>query len=159
MMTGTGLRNRIVRIAPLWWMMGLGSDTDRPASGNGERRGELPLAGRTVLVAEDEFFVGIELAHTLEAAGADIVGPAWSLEEAEKLGEETPLDMAVLDVNLNGDYALELAVALKNRGVRVVFATAHADDDRLFRGAAADIPRLSKPTSARALLRALLPFS
>ncbi|MEQ8378917.1 response regulator [Parvibaculum sp.] len=140
-------------------MMGAGGNTGRPKGVHAGAQDELPLAGRTVLVAEDEFFVGIELAQTLEEAGADIIGPAWSLTEAEKLSEETSLDMAVLDVNLNGDYALDLAVALKNKGVRVVFATAHADDDHLFRGAAADIPRLGKPTSARALLRALRPLS
>jgi DNA-binding response OmpR family regulator len=129
---------------------------DGMSGGNDGRRDAAPLAGQKVLVVEDEFFVGLEIAHTLEAAGAEIVGPAWSLADAEKLAE-TPIDMAVLDVNMNGEYAIDLAVQLKRKGVRTVFATAHIDDDALFQGEAAAIPRLSKPTTARALLRALVP--
>src|SRR5690606_32255468 len=159
MMSGTELRRRIVAIVPLWWMSGSAGGAGSDTGGNPGARSGLPLAGRTILVAEDEFFVGIELAQTLEAAGADIVGPAWSLGEAERLAAESGIDMAVLDVNLDGDYALDLAVELRKKGIRVVFATAHADDDSIFGGETADIPRLSKPTSARALLRALLPSS
>jgi DNA-binding response OmpR family regulator len=129
---------------------------DNMSGGNDGKRDTAPLAGQKVLVVEDEFFVGLEIAHTLEAAGAEIVGPAWSLADAEKLAE-TPIDMAVLDVNMNGEYAIDLAVQLKRKGVRTVFATAHIDDDALFQGEAAAIPRLSKPTTARALLRALVP--
>jgi len=129
---------------------------DGMSGDNDGRHGAAPLAGRKVLVVEDEFFVGLEIAHTLEAAGAEIIGPAWSLADAEKLAD-TPIDMAVLDVNMNGEYAIDLAVQLKRKGVRTVFATAHIDDDALFQGEAATIPRLSKPTTARALLRALVP--
>ena len=90
-------------------------------------------------------------------AGAGIVGPAWSLADAKRLAESEEFDMAVVDVNMNGEYAIDLAVELKKRGVRVVFATAYSDDIRLFREDVATIPRLGKPTSTRALLRALLP--
>ncbi|MBO6667920.1 response regulator [Parvibaculum sp.] len=134
--------------------------------GGGEGHGEgadplqprrLSLSGRKVLIVEDEFFVGLELAQALETAGAGIVGPAWSLADAKRLAESEEFDMAVVDVNMNGEYAIDLAVELKNRGVRVVFATAYSDDIRLFREDAATIPRLGKPASTRALLRALLP--
>lgn len=117
----------------------------------------LPLSGRRAMVAEDEFFVGLELVQMLESAGADVLGPACSLADAEAIAAAEEIDIAVIDVNLNGDYALDLAVQLHKRGVRVVFATAYADDARLFSGEAAAIPRLGKPVSARALLRALLP--
>ena len=138
------------------WLSNGTRQPDGMSGDNDGRHGSAPLAGRKVLVVEDEFFVGLEIAHTLEAAGAEIVGPAWSLADAEKLAE-TPIDMAVLDVNMNGEYAIDLAVQLKRKGVRTVFATAHIDDDALFQGEAAAIPRLSKPTTARALLRALVP--
>lgn len=116
----------------------------------------LPLSGRKAMVAEDEFFVGLELVQMLESAGAEVSGPASSLADAEAIAAADGIDIAVIDVNLNGDYALDLGVDLHKRGVRVVFATAYADDTRLFTGEAAAIPRLGKPVSARALLRALL---
>lgn len=156
MRTGTRIADRIISIVPLWWLSGTVGGGGVSGSGSGPER-SLPLAGRKVLVVEDEFFVGMELAQTLEAAGADIAGPAWSLADAEHLAAEGGIDMAVVDVNLNGEYSLDFAVGLRKAGVHVVFATAHADDTHLFRGEAGNIPRLSKPTSARALLRMLLP--
>ncbi|MBX3505854.1 MAG: response regulator [Parvibaculum sp.] len=115
-----------------------------------------PLSGKRVLVVEDEFFVGIEIAETLEIEGAEIAGPVWTLADAERTAAQGGFDMAVLDVNLNGEYAIALGVELRKQGVRVVFATAHVDDDTLFPGDAASIPRIGKPISSRALLRALL---
>ena len=78
--------------------------------GGGEGHGEgadplqprrLSLSGRKVLIVEDEFFVGLELAQALETAGAGIVGPAWSLADAKRLAESEEFDMAVVDVNMN----------------------------------------------------------
>lgn len=151
----TGLLDSIRSIIPVWFSNSTHRSDGMSGDGEGERD-SAPLAGQKVLVVEDEFFVGLEIAHTLEAAGAEIIGPAWSLADAEKLAD-APIDMAVLDVNMNGEYAIDLAVQLKRKGVRTVFATAHIDDDALFQGEAATIPRLSKPTTARALLRALVP--
>lgn len=152
-------RRRIFNIASLWWLSG----TDDGAAGRGGKENSAnfgrPLAGHTVLVVEDEFFVGLEIAQTLEAAGAEIAGPARSLREAAEYAADDGIDMAVLDVDLDGQYSFDLARQLRQRGVRVVFATAHADDESLFQGDMAEFPRLSKPTTARALLRALLPFS
>ncbi|MCF8470202.1 MAG: response regulator, partial [Parvibaculum sp.] len=141
-----------------------GKDANGGSGGPGDRAGDAPddarpLAGQRILVVEDEFFVGLEIAQTLEAAGAAVTGPLRSLEDAEDMAAENSFDMAVLDVNLDGKYALNLALDLRRRGTRVVFATAHADDTHLFQGEAAAIPRLSKPTRARTLLRALLPLT
>lgn len=153
----SAIGKRIISIAPLWWLASIDDGAGRGEGARGVPAGGLPLAGRKVLVVEDEFFVGMELAQMLESAGAEILGPAWSLADAKNLAADEEIDMAVVDVNLNGEYSIDLAIELQQRGIRVAFATAYADDTRLFRGEAASIPRLSKPTSTRALLRALLP--
>ncbi|ABS63637.1 response regulator receiver protein [Parvibaculum lavamentivorans DS-1] len=152
-------RRRTFKMNVLWWMTGLDGGSKGGAGGEKAPSPGLPLSGKTVLVVEDEFFVGLEIAQTLEAAGADVIGPARSVEEAEELLGGGTLDMAVLDVDLDGQYSFDLALALQQRGARVVFATAHADDSGLFRGPIAAIPRIGKPTTARALLRTLLPLS
>lgn len=142
------------------WRLAAASGTPEGAAGpGGAPNAAKPLAGKRVLVVEDEFFVGLEIAETLEAAGAEVAGPAPTLGDAERLAAEGGIDMAVLDVNLNGQYAIDLGIELKRQGVRVIFATAYVDDVMMFPGEAATIPRLGKPTSARALLRALLPVS
>ncbi len=153
----SAMGGRIFRTRPLYRTADIGG-----GEGHGERPDrpqprQLPLSGRKVLIVEDEFFVGLELAQALETAGAGIVGPAWSLADARQIAQSEEFDMAGVDVNMIGEYASDLAGELKNRGVRVVFATAYSDDIRLFREDAATIPRLGKPTSTRALLRALLP--
>lgn len=159
MFAGSTFRRRTFEIVALWWLGGKGEDAAAPDGKEGSANVGLPLAGHTVLVVEDEFFVGLEIAQTLEAAGAEIVGPARSLGEALEYAADDTIDMAVLDVDLDGEYSFDLARSLIERGVRVVFATAHADDSSLFQGDTAEIPRLGKPTTARALLRALLPLS
>lgn len=160
MIVETQIGQRMFASAPLWRLNGKdgkGGNAEpggRPGHAPDDAR---PLAGRSILVVEDEFFVGLEIVQTLEAAGADVTGPIRSLKDAEDIVAENSFDMAVLDVNLDGKYALNLALDLRRRGTRVVFATAHADDTHLFQGEAAAIPRLSKPTRARTLIRALLP--
>lgn len=151
----SAMGRRILNIAPLWWLASINDGEGASEGPEGMAPRALPLANRKVMVVEDEFFVGLELSQMLESAGAEIIGPAWSLEEARSLAQADELDMAVIDVNLNGEYAIDFAVELRKRGVRVVFATAYADDARFFSGEASTIPRLSKPTSTRALLRAL----
>ncbi|WP_349371948.1 response regulator [Salinarimonas sp.] len=87
------------------------------------------LAGRIVLVAEDEFFVADDLVHALERRGARVVGPATSVAQALRLTEATPaLDAAVLDINLKGEMVFPVADALSARGVPFVFATGYGSE-------------------------------
>ncbi len=144
---------------PVWRFAASSGNPDSAAGQDRSAGTPKPLAGKHVLVVEDEFFVGLEIAETLEAAGATIAGPAWTLADAESLAAQGGIDMAVLDANLNGQYAIDLGIELGRQGVRVVFATAHVDDTMMFQGEAASIPRIGKPASARALIRALLPAS
>ena len=94
--------HRTFTMKVLWWLSGIDGGSGDTAGGGESPRGGLPLAGKTVLVVEDEFFVGLEIAQTLEAAGAEIVGPARTIEEAAELMSDGTPDMAVLDVDLDG---------------------------------------------------------
>lgn len=145
--------------SPAWRLAAPSGLPGGNAGSDGSAGTRKPLSGKRVLVVEDGFFVGLEIAETLEAAGATTAGPAWTLADAERLAANGGIDMAVLDVNLNGQYAIGLGIELKRQGVRVIFATAHADDATMFPGDAASIPRIGKPASSRALLRALLAAS
>lgn len=87
------------------------------------------LAGRVVLVAEDEFFVADDLVHAFERRGARVLGPATSVAQALRLVEATPiLDAAVLDINLKGEMVFPVADALSARGVPFVFATGYGSE-------------------------------
>lgn len=125
-----------------------------PSEERGARPGR-PLEGKTVLVIEDELFIGLEIVQTLEDLGASVIGPAQSLAQAERLSAEPGLDAALVDVNLNGEHTLDLAKALLRRGVQVVFVTAYANESSLFGGELSAVPRVGKPASPPALRRVL----
>jgi CheY-like chemotaxis protein len=83
------------------------------------------LAGRRVLVVEDEYFLAFELDNDLRAAGAIVLGPAPSVDMALDLLEREMPELAVLDVNLGGEMADPVTDALLARGVPVLITTGY----------------------------------
>ena len=112
----------------------------------------LPLAGRRVLVVEDEYFIADEMTRWLEDAGADVVGPVPSVGQALAIIEsEEVLDAAVLDTNLGrGETAYPIADRLTAAGVPYLFATGDVKITRVSHYA--DRPRLEKPVLRHDLL-------
>jgi PAS domain S-box-containing protein len=88
--------------------------------------GPTSLKGFKVLIVEDAVLLALELETGLSEAGAEIVGPAYELEEAMALLDR-PIDAAVLDANLNGRSVTPVAEALAARGVPFVFATGYGE--------------------------------
>jgi DNA-binding NarL/FixJ family response regulator len=110
---------------------------------------------RRLLIVEDDFFVAMELEHSLQAAGFAVVGIAATADEALVIAEAEHPDLAIMDVRLGSardgvDAAIELADRL---GVPSIFATAHSDADTKVRAQAAK-PRgwLQKPYSSYSLI-------
>lgn len=110
-----------------------------------------PLAGRRVLLVEDEMIVCMMLEDMLAALGCEVVGPAARVDEALALVAAEPVDAVLLDVNLNGQPSYSVAEALTARGVPFVFSTGY---DRLLNGYN-DAPRLQKPFEQRQLAAVL----
>ena len=88
--------------------------------------GPASLRGARVLIVEDAVLLAMELETGLSDAGAEIIGPAYELEEAMALLNQ-PIDAAVLDANLNGHSVTPVAQALAARGVPFVFATGYGE--------------------------------
>ncbi|ACL61227.1 response regulator [Methylobacterium nodulans] len=85
-----------------------------------------PLAGRRVLVVEDEYFIADDLQRQFEECGAEVLGPVPRVEEALALIAATPqIDAAVLDINLQDEMVYPVADALQARGVPFIFATGY----------------------------------
>src|ERR1700761_3697906 len=113
------------------------------------------LDGRRIMVVEDDYLVALALSAVLEEAGAHVVGPVASAQEAVALLEEgrEAVDAAVLDVDLNGEKSYPVADALALRDIRFIFATGYGLD------AVAEgyrhYPRCQKPFDHQAILKAL----
>jgi len=80
------------------------------------------LSGLRVLVVEDGALVAQDLAEWLSAAGAIVVGPCATLREATEAGRGE-IDIALLDVDVNGEPVWSLARDFRARGVPCVFTT------------------------------------
>jgi CheY-like chemotaxis protein len=84
------------------------------------------LAGRFVLVVEDEYFVADEMRRAFEKAGAKVLGPVAQVEHALRLiAAADRIDAAVLDIRLFDGDVYPVADALQARGVPFVFATGY----------------------------------
>jgi CheY-like chemotaxis protein len=89
----------------------------------------------------------------LSDIGCTPVGPARRVESALKAIEHTGFDIAILDVNLNGDETYPIADALAARAIPFVFASGYSAG-RL-REEYRSIPSLQKPFQQRELEQAL----
>jgi CheY-like chemotaxis protein len=103
----------------------------------------MTLTGKRVLVVEDEMLVAMTLEDTLIDLGLEVVGVAMHLKEALDLASRERLDVAVLDINLNGERSFPVAEMLQTRGIPFIFASGYGHGDR---GAAfPGTPTLAKP--------------
>ncbi|HEU4906824.1 MAG TPA: response regulator [Solirubrobacterales bacterium] len=112
------------------------------------------LRGRRVLVIEDDMLIAMEFESLLQRQGCAVVGPASTVDRALALLDHDQPDAALLDLNLNGESASAVAVALRTRGVPFVLVTGYGEaqsSEPELQGA----PRVDKPVNHDALVRAL----
>lgn len=111
------------------------------------------LAGKRILVIEDEPLIAMEMEATLAAAGCQIVGPAGTVNHAKRLIAGERFDAAVVDANLFGARVDELATELTRRRIPFIFATGYGRS--ALPASFASHAFLAKPFAAPALLGSL----
>jgi DNA-binding response OmpR family regulator len=83
------------------------------------------LAGRRVLIVEDEYMIAIMLEDMLAELGCVVAGVAARPPQAFGLISQIEFDAAILDVNLDGTDSFGIAAALKELKVPFLFATGY----------------------------------
>ena len=111
------------------------------------------LAGKRILVVEDEPLVALDIVAALEGVGAEVVGSAGTAKEALSLIDDTALDAALLDANLRGHPVDEIAAALAARNIPFLFVTGYGPGS--LPKAFAKTAMLSKPFSQEQLVAAV----
>ncbi|MBB3694506.1 response regulator [Sphingomonas sp. BK580] len=122
-------------------------------SGGGRDAGAGVLAGRRLLVCEDEFYVAVRLERALLDAGASVTLFASLAPALAHAAGDAAIDAALLDINLRGDLSFPLADALLSRGVPLMFLSGYdtATIPPLYR----DVARLQKPVTLTQLTQKL----
>jgi DNA-binding NtrC family response regulator len=77
------------------------------------------------LVVEDELMIRMLLDGMLKELGYEVAGEAGRIDEAVALAKEAKFDVAILDVNLNGQPITPIVEILIQRGLPFVFATGY----------------------------------
>ena len=88
------------------------------------RKPVVSLAGKKVLLVEDEMVLAMMAEDTLQELGCSVVS-ASRVAGALALAQNQSFDVALLDVNVAGEEVYPVAAALMVRGVPFVFASGY----------------------------------
>jgi len=112
------------------------------------------LAGKRILVVEDEAFFAFYLADLIQDAGGTVVGPFASLADALQAVDcsSERIDAASLDIRLRDELSFPLADRLAHEGTPFLFVSGTTEDvPAQFRGC----PSLPKPVAGYQIVEAL----
>ena len=83
------------------------------------------LAGKCVLVVEDEYLIAVEVEDILLTAGCIVVGPFANIQDATAALKIEKVDLALLDVNVAGKLVFPFAYLLEQASIPFLFVTGY----------------------------------
>jgi CheY-like chemotaxis protein len=96
-----------------------------------------------IFIVEDEALVAMMMEDILEDLGHEVGAVASRLLEACEVARTGSFDLAILDVNLDGEPSFPIADTLRSRGIPFAFATGYGSKG--LEAAFANVPSLAKP--------------
>jgi two-component system, response regulator PdtaR len=75
----------------------------------------------TILVADDDFILGVDITDTCMEAGFEVEGPHSGIGSAMLALQKQRPDLAILDLRLEDGALLELAQKLRDERVPIIF--------------------------------------
>ncbi len=112
------------------------------------------MSVRRALVAEDSAHLLFALELLLEQLDVEIVGASSTVAGMCRMIKTTPADIAILDVNLNGELVFPAADLLIEKGVPIIFTTGYAPE-KIFPQQFHGLPVIQKPYDPRNLMQLL----
>jgi DNA-binding response OmpR family regulator len=110
-------------------------------------------SARRVLIVEDEMLIAMMLQDMVADAGLEVEGVANSLLAGIDLATRADFDLAILDINLNGEEVYPVAEILQKRGIPFIFSTGYGTGG--VRSGFDGAPQVVKPFEQTLLVAAL----
>ena len=85
----------------------------------------------SVMLLEDEYLIALDAEGMLNSLGVKHVQIVNSLAASAELAETRDVDVAILDLNINGEMSWGIAEMLHRRGIPIVFASGYELRDRI----------------------------
>ena len=111
------------------------------------------LAGKRVLIVEDEQLFAEYLTDAMTAEGAEVIEPVGTVNAALDIIANIRLDGATLDLKLAGEMTFRVADTLAAHNIPFIFLTGYGAADVPARHA--NVRRVEKPVTPGAVCRAL----
>jgi CheY-like chemotaxis protein len=102
-----------------------------------------------VLLVEDEYLIRMLLEDMLADLGYEIAKAVGTIAEASQIASAGAFDVAILDVNLDGEEVYPVADILAQRGLPFVFVTGYGEGSLLAKYRSR--PALQKPFQSEQL--------
>jgi AmiR/NasT family two-component response regulator len=114
------------------------------------------LVRPSVIVAEDEAIIRLDIVETLKESGFDVIGQAGDGAEAVKLALELKPQLVLMDIKMPGTDGLQAAEIMKEHKVPVVLLTAFSSPELVERASEAGVySYVVKPFNPSNLIPAL----
>lgn len=113
------------------------------------------LEGLSVLLLEDEYLIAMDAEQTLMSFGVGNVKIVNTIDDAAKAAADGGIDVAILDININGRSSFEVAERLREKGTPIIFASGYGSRKR-HEAVVEDAVFLNKPYTNEALREALI---
>jgi len=114
-----------------------------------------PLNSLSVMLLEDEYLIALDAEQNLEVLGLKSVRVVNTLAGAAAIAEAGDVDVAILDLNINGEMSFEVAEMFRKKGIPIVFASGYELRDRFDTDLDGAAVHLRKPYTAEGLKDAL----
>lgn len=116
------------------------------------------LAGRHILVVEDEIILSLDICAQIEACGGVVIGPAATLDDGYALLSAQPQpDGGILNIRIGKNMIYPLASELLAAGIPIIFAS--SESKASIPDEYARVPLLSKPINMMHMAQKLFPAS
>jgi DNA-binding response OmpR family regulator len=86
------------------------------------------LVGKRILIVEDEMLVALLIEDFLTDLGCCTLGPCGSVANALVAARTESFDLAVLDVNLDGEMVYPVAEVLAERHIPFLFLSGYGNE-------------------------------